>query len=105
SCPSFDELVTQVQHEISQHHCICVRDTNQKGISAVAAPILNYAGQLTGVLTALGASGGFNTSLAGPIAMAVCQQAQRISQQLGYTAPLTGSQQCKQKWPRIQPEP
>lgn len=84
---SFDVLVTQLHDEISQCHCVCVRDTNLKGISAVAAPVFNYAGQLTAVLTALGASGGFDTSLNGPIAVSVRQQAQRISQQLGYSAP------------------
>ncbi|HLU01127.1 MAG TPA: IclR family transcriptional regulator [Advenella sp.] len=83
----FDALVAQLHDEISRSQCICVRDTNLKGISAVAAPIYNYAGQLTAVLTALGASGGFDTSLNGSIAIAVRQQAQRISQQLGYSIP------------------
>ncbi len=83
----FDTLVTQLQDEINRFECVCVRDTNLKGISAVAAPVFNYAGQLTAVLTALGASGGFDTSLNGPIAACVRQQAQRISQQLGYSIP------------------
>jgi DNA-binding IclR family transcriptional regulator len=83
----FDVLVAQLHDEISKSHCVCVRDTNLKGISAVAAPVFNYAGQLTAVLTALGASGGFDTSLNGPIAVSVRQQAQRISQQLGYSIP------------------
>lgn len=83
----FDALVAQLHDEIRQFQCICVRDTNLKGISAVAAPVFNYAGQLTAVLTALGASGGFDTSLDGPIAASVREQAQRISQQLGYSTP------------------
>ncbi|MGH8812210.1 MAG: IclR family transcriptional regulator [Advenella sp.] len=83
----FDTLVMQLQDEINRFECVCVRDTNLKGISAVAAPVFNYAGQLTAVLTALGASGGFDTSLNGPIAVCVRQQAQRISQQLGYSIP------------------
>lgn len=80
---SFDDLVSQMHEEISTSHCIRVSDTNLKGISAVAAPVFNYAGQLTAVLTALGASGGFDTSLTGPIAVAVREQARQISQQLG----------------------
>lgn len=82
---SFDKLVAQLHQEIRQYHCTTVRDTNLKGISAVAAPIFNYAGQLTAVLTALGASGGFDSSIEGPIATAVCEQAQYISRQLGHT--------------------
>jgi len=84
---AFDVLVTQLHDEIHQFQCVCVRDTNLKGISAVAAPVFNYAGQLAAVLTALGASGGFDTSLDGPIAIAVREQAQRISRQLGYSVP------------------
>ena len=81
----FDALVAQMHEEISKSCCIRVSDTNLKGISAVAAPVFNYAGQLVAVLTALGASGGFDTSLAGPIAIAVRKQAVQLSQQLGYS--------------------
>lgn len=80
---SFESLITQLRKEIDKTGCIAVRDTNLKGISAVAAPIFNYAGQLCAVLTALGASGGFDTDLNGPIARNVRDQAGAISRQLG----------------------
>lgn len=64
--------------------CATVCDTNLKGISAVAAPILDYTGRTSAVLTALGATGGFDASVDGPIAAAVRHEAQAISALLGF---------------------
>lgn len=54
------------------------------GISAVAAPIRQHHGQVAAVLTALGASGGFDAAPAGRIATRVRQEADAISAALGF---------------------
>ncbi|OZI25359.1 IclR family transcriptional regulator [Bordetella genomosp. 7] len=64
--------------------CATVRDTNLKGISAVAAPVADYTGRTCAVLTALGATGGFDASADGPIAAAVRREARAISTLLGH---------------------
>jgi DNA-binding IclR family transcriptional regulator len=56
------------------------------GISAVAAPIRQHSGQVAAVLTALGASGGFDATPHGRIAMRVRQEADAISAALGFAA-------------------
>ncbi len=81
---SLDTLIGKVQQDISRYHCTTVIDTNLKGISAVAAPIFNFAGQVAAVVTVLGASGSFDATLTGPTANTVRDQAQRISRQLGF---------------------
>lgn len=55
------------------------------GISAVAAPVRNHAGKVAAVLTALGASGGFDVAPGGRIATRVRQEADAISAALGFT--------------------
>lgn len=54
------------------------------GISAVAAPIRQHTGQVAAVLTALGASGGFDPTPDGSIARRVRREAAAISQALGF---------------------
>lgn len=54
------------------------------GISAVAAPIRQHDGHVAAVLTALGASGGFDAAPDGRIAQRVRQEAQAISAALGF---------------------
>lgn len=61
-----------------------VRDTYLQGISAVAAPLFDHGGRVAAVLTALGATGGFDPAPEGPIAQAVCAQARAASALLGY---------------------
>jgi DNA-binding IclR family transcriptional regulator len=51
---------------------------------AVAAPLFNVNGHLCATLTALGATGGFDASINGPIATALRQEAKTISAELGY---------------------
>ena len=70
--------------EVRGAGCAAVRDTNLKGISAVAAPLLDYTGRTCAVLTALGATGGFDASIEGPIASAVRSEAQAASALLGF---------------------
>ena len=64
--------------------CAAVRDTNLKGISAVAAPVRDYTGRVCAVLTALSATGGFDPSIDGPIGRAVREEAAAISVLLGF---------------------
>jgi DNA-binding IclR family transcriptional regulator len=80
-----DEPIEQLRREVRRAQCAVVKDTNLKGISAVAAPLYDYAGHLCATLTALGATGGFDPSIDGPIAIAVRREAQAISSLLGYT--------------------
>ncbi|VVE32436.1 Transcriptional repressor IclR [Pandoraea eparura] len=68
-----------------------VRDTNLTGISALAAPVFNYDGRLVGVVTALGATGGFDARMDGPIGEAVRREAMSASHALGYRPPLPAS--------------
>jgi len=66
--------------------CAAVRDTNLKGISAVAAPVRDYTGRVCAVLTALGATGGFDPSIDGPTGRAVREEAAAVSTLLGFAA-------------------
>lgn len=74
----------QLRSEIRAAGCAAIRDLNLPGISAVAAPLLDYNGHVVAVLCALGASGGFDPDPQGRIARAVCQEARSISASLGY---------------------
>jgi DNA-binding IclR family transcriptional regulator len=76
-----------LRSEVQAAQCATVKDTNLKGISAVAAPLIDFNGRLCGSLTALGATGGFDSSIDGPIAQAVRREAQAINVRLGYVAP------------------
>lgn len=64
--------------------CSSVRDLLVAGISAVAAPILQHDGHVVAVLTALGASGGFDPAPQGRIAERVMGEARGISGALGF---------------------
>ena len=68
-----------------QQGCATVTDSLQQGISAVAAPIHDAHGHVSAVLTALGASNGFDARPTGPIALAIMREARAISQSLGWT--------------------
>jgi len=77
--------IGNLRRDVIAAHCAVVRDTYLPGISAVAAPVYDYSGRVCAVLTALGASGGFDPDAAGPIASAVRHEAEAASAQLGYT--------------------
>lgn len=78
--------IGQIRRDVQAARCASVKDTNLKGISAVAAPLFDFNGRLCATLTALGATGGFDSSIDGPIAAAVRAEAQAISARLGYVA-------------------
>ena len=77
--------IGQLQRQVRIAGCASVRDTNLRGISAVAAPLFDAHGHLCATLTALVATGGFDSSIDGPIANAVREEAKKISVQLGFS--------------------
>ena len=84
---SVDDFIRQVRRDVQAARCAIVKDTNLTGISSVAAPIYDYSGHVVAVLTALGATGAFNTALDGPIVGEIRREAESVSAQLGYIAP------------------
>ena len=78
--------VETLRNEIRALHCAVVRDTYQPGISAVAAPVYDFNGRVCVVITALGASGGFDPSIDGAIGLAVQREAAATSKLLGYSS-------------------
>ncbi len=79
-----DDPLGVLRRDIVAAQCAPVHDTYLRGISAVAAPVYDYAGRVCAVLTALGASGGFDPSAEGPIAAAVRREAAAASALLGH---------------------
>ncbi|RTQ37584.1 IclR family transcriptional regulator [Variovorax gossypii] len=75
--------IGQLRREVRQARCASVKDTYLRGISAVAAPVYDYAGRVCAVITALGATGGFDPAIDGPIAAAVRREAKAASTLLG----------------------
>ncbi|MCG3102438.1 hypothetical protein MAQ58_23945, partial [Enterobacter sp. DRP3] len=67
--------VGKLQREIRAAGLASVRDTNLKGISAVSAALFDANGHMCGALTALGATGGFDASVDGPVATALRHEA------------------------------
>ncbi|RQH00151.1 IclR family transcriptional regulator [Paraburkholderia dinghuensis] len=78
-----------LRRSVQATQCASVTDTNLKGISAVSAPLFDHTGKLCAVLTALGATGGFDASPDGPIAVALRREAAAASALLGYATPGT----------------
>lgn len=79
--------VEPLRLQVQGQGCAIVRDTLLAGISAVAAPILDARGQVSAVLTALGASNGFDTQPTGRVCPHVVQAAAGISAAMGYVRP------------------
>ncbi|MFS2054499.1 IclR family transcriptional regulator, partial [Variovorax sp. CT11-76] len=78
--------IEALRAEVRALRCAVVRDTYLRGISAVAAPVHDFTGRVCAVITALGASGGFDPSADGEIATAVLREAATTSEVLGYVA-------------------
>ena len=76
--------VDALRRRVRAQGCATVRDLLTAGISAVAAPIPQHDGHVVAVLTALGASGGFDPAPGGRIAGRVVQEAGEISRALGW---------------------
>jgi len=82
-----NDPIGTLRRDVRAARCASVRDTNLKGISAVSAPLFDHTGKLCGVLTALGATGGFDATPEGPVGRAVRQEAEAASALLGYSLP------------------
>lgn len=82
--PSDDPIGT-LQLEVRAADCAVVRDVYLPGISAVSAPVRDAADRVCAVITALGASGGFDPAEDGPVARAVKREALKTSLRLGCT--------------------
>ena len=78
--------IASLQKEIQRLRCAVVRGTYLPGISAVAVPVYDFNGRVCAVMTALGASGGFDPSIDGEIGIAVRHEAAATSWLLGYSA-------------------
>nr|WP_243457438.1 IclR family transcriptional regulator [Ottowia testudinis] len=78
--------ISALRKQVRAQGCASVQGLLSPGISAVAAPIRQHTGQVAAVLTALGASGGFDAAPEGHIATRVRQEANAISRALGFAA-------------------
>lgn len=78
--------IGRLREEVHGLGLACIRDVYLQGISAVAAPLYDHSGQVRAVLTALGATGGFDATPQGPIAQAVAAEARAASAALGHRA-------------------
>ena len=68
------------------HGCTWVREWLLQGVSAVAAPVFDAAGQVPAVIVAVGVSDSFDVRPDGPNAKALRKSTARVSQRLGYVA-------------------
>lgn len=78
------QAIDHLRKTVRAHGCAVVHDTLLRGISAVAAPVFDYTGRTSAVLTALGATGGFDARADGVIAKQVMREAAAISAALGF---------------------
>ncbi|MCJ7800603.1 MAG: IclR family transcriptional regulator [Polaromonas sp.] len=79
------EPIERLRQETRTRRCAVVQDTLLRGISAVAAPVFDHTGRVSAVLTALGATGGFDPAADGVIATQVILEASAISAALGFS--------------------
>jgi len=76
--------VALVRRQVREQGCAIVHDTLLRGISAVAAPIFDARGHVVAVLTALGASNGFDARPGGTVCPRVVQEAADTSAAMGF---------------------
>ena len=76
-----------LRQQVHGQGCAIVRDTLLAGISAVAAPVFDARGHVSAVLTAMGASNGFDARPGGSICPRVVEEAAAISAAMGYAPP------------------
>lgn len=76
--------VARLCRQVREQGCAIVHDTMLAGISAVSAPILDARGRTCAVLTALGASNGFDARPGGSICPRVIREAATISEAMGF---------------------
>jgi len=81
-----EDPIGVLRRDVRVAGCATVKDTNLRGISAVSAPLYDHTGRVCAVLTALGATGGFDVSEGGAVVAAVKREALAASVALGYVA-------------------
>jgi len=81
-----DDPIGVLRRDVRAAGGATVKDTNLRGISAVSAPLYDHTGRVCAVLTALGATGGFDVSEGGAVVAAVKREALAASVALGYVA-------------------
>jgi DNA-binding IclR family transcriptional regulator len=80
------EPVARLRRQIRDQGCAIVHDTLLRGISAISAPIFDAGGHVCAVLTALGASNGFDARPGGKVCPQIVLEANGISKAMGYQA-------------------
>ena len=78
------DAVARLRRQVRDQGCAIIHDTLLRGISAVAAPVLDARGHVCAVLTALGASNGFDARPGGRICPQIIREAQDISADMGF---------------------
>jgi DNA-binding IclR family transcriptional regulator len=81
---AWPQPVARLRRQVRDQGSAIVHDSMLRGISAVSAPIFDAGGNVCAVLTALGASNGFDTRPGGSICPLVVREAAEISQAMGY---------------------
>jgi DNA-binding IclR family transcriptional regulator len=76
--------VARLCRQVKAQGCSIVIDTLLRGISAVAAPVFDADGHVRAVLTALGASNGFDARPDGKVCPEVVREATDISRAMGW---------------------
>lgn len=77
--------VERLCRQVREQGCAIVHDMLLAGISAIAAPIFDASGKVVAVLTALGASTGFDTRPGGRICPELMREAATISEAMGWS--------------------
>jgi DNA-binding IclR family transcriptional regulator len=83
--------VERLRRQVREQGCAIVEDLMLRGISAISAPIFDAKGSIAAVLTALGASTGFDVRPGGRICPEVMREAAAISYELGYEPAMAAS--------------
>lgn len=78
--------VGRLCRQVRDQGCAIVHDTLLRGVSAIAAPVFDAGGRVSAVLTALGASNGFDTRPGGSVCPQIIREAADISHAMGYQA-------------------
>lgn len=76
--------IERLRRQVQDQGCAIVDEMLLRGISAVAAPVFDATGKVVAVLTALGATAGFDSRPGGRICPEVIRAAQGISTALGF---------------------
>jgi len=76
--------VARLRRQVRDQGCAIVHDTLLRGISAVSGPVFDAGGHACAVLTALGASNGFDARPGGRVCPQVVREAGDISAAMGF---------------------